>query len=307
MNAKTWPILALAAALTLTSTGSAMARTPPARTVMTDFTGDGRADLAVWNPATGYWRFGLLCEIQPQPNCGFSHGHLTVGNPTAMAVPGDYDGDGRAEPAVFDSQNGRWHIVPMDLPQTVHHLGQPGDLPAAADYNGDGRIEPAVFRPAKGTWLWADGAAARLGQPGDQPVPEDYDGDGRADLAVFSAQTGTWTVQRSSDGVDTHHLWGEAGDRAVPADYDGDGRADLAVFRPSTAQWWVLRSGGGVDTPVFGEPGSVPVPADYNGDGVTELAVFYQATALAAPKQGSWLIQGLEVIAFGHAEEIPAR
>jgi hypothetical protein len=112
------------------------------------------------------------------------------------AVRGDFDGDGRSDPAVFTASTGEWVVW-------------------GSSVNFSPSL-PVVF-----------------GTSGDVPVPADYDGDARVDFAVFSPQSGTWRALLSSTEYRStlEVQWGSAGDRPVTFDYDNDGRADLAVPR----------------------------------------------------------------------------
>jgi hypothetical protein len=61
-----------------------------------------------------------------------------------IPVPGDYNGDGDTERAVY--RNGAWHVEGMP----TLYLGQPGDVPVPGDYDGDGTTDSAVYRD--GVW-----------------------------------------------------------------------------------------------------------------------------------------------------------
>ena len=204
-----------------------------------------------------------------------------------MLAPADYDGDGRADPAVYRANTARWYRIGADDRPRVETLGAPlRSLPVPADYDGDGRSDLVVFTPSTGSWgghlsggndLDTDFGARDLV---DIPVPGDYDGDGRADLAVFRRSTAEWLVAGST-GLHWRLQFGQ-GDRdvPVPADYDGDGRIDPAVYRPDTGDWFLAGSSG-VRTAIRieSEVGDRPVPADYDGDGRADPALFRPRTA----------------------------
>ena len=63
-----------------------------------------------------------------------------------MPVPGDYDGDGRTDAAIFRPSTGLWYGPRTGAAQIVVQmiLGQSGDVPVPGDYDGDGRTDPAI-------------------------------------------------------------------------------------------------------------------------------------------------------------------
>lgn len=214
----------------------------------------------------------------------------------ALALQGDYDGDGKADPALWSAQTGVWKIVRSSDGQTWQQsFGTVGDQTLLGDYDGDGKSDPALFRPSEGVFYIqrsSDGTAIvkAWGLGTDVPVPGDYDGDGKTDIAVWRGANGTWFVIRSSDGMIEATAWGTSvapyNDVAVPGDYDGDGKTDLAVFRRGLSQgggtWLVKRSSDGqYMVKAFGVGTDTPVAADYDGDGLTDIAVW---------RGGTWFI-----------------
>lgn len=231
-----------------------------------DFTGDGRAEPAVFRQSDGTW---------------FVRGVPTVrwGQRGDVPVPGDYNGDRRADRAVFRPSNGAWYVHGVG----TFSYGQPGDVPAPADYNGDGRMDIAVFRPSTGTWHVRNGRTAIYGQTGDVPVPADYTGDRRAEFAVYRPSTGQWFT----GGAGTY-TYGRIGAVPAPADYTGDGRADVAVYDPYARGWAIA----GLPFFGYGSFADVPVPGDFNGDRKADLTVF-------RPSTGTWHVRAIANVAYG--------
>ncbi|CAN5851858.1 hypothetical protein BH23PLA1_BH23PLA1_02280 [soil metagenome] len=189
-----------------------------------DFDGDGITDLAVFRPQSD------LVPGASQWFILFSGGGaispLFGGAGLDIPVPADYDGDGRADLAVFRPSS--------DL------------IPGAAQW--------FILRSTEG----ATSPDLVFGQANlDVPVPADYDGDGRVDLAVFRPNTAEWFYLGSQAGA-TRVQFGAPDDVPVPLDYDGDGLADLTVFRQSTGQWFILGTASGARAVDFGAPGDIP-------------------------------------------------
>jgi FtsP/CotA-like multicopper oxidase with cupredoxin domain len=244
-----------------------------------DFDGDGKADLAVWTPATGLW------SITPSYT-GIAPYTFAWGVSTDKLVPGDFDGDGKTDIAVYRASVGDWFIVNSSTGTTsAVQWGMTGDIPVPGDFDGDGKTDIAVYRPSVGAWFIKNSAtgttrSVQWGNATDIPVPGDYDGDGKTDIAVWRASAGNWYIIDSSTNVGRSVAWGMTGDTPVPADYDGDGKTDIAVWRPSTGTWHIIDSSTGLPRAVqWGMSTDKPVPADYDGDGKADIAVWRPATA----------------------------
>jgi hypothetical protein len=91
-----------------------------------------------------------------------------------VPVPGDYDGDGKADLAVYRPSTSQWFV----LLSSTHYStfvtltwGEPEDVPVAADYDGFGQMEVAVFRPSAGMWfVYGAIMPPRLTPPARPPV-----------------------------------------------------------------------------------------------------------------------------------------
>jgi hypothetical protein len=248
------------------------------------------ADLAVWRPSSGYWY--VMGVTQQQWGSGSNND---------VPVPGDYDGDGKTDFAVYRPTSGAgiWCVVKSSTgADEYYNFGTSGDIPRAADFDGDGKSDAALFRPSNGTWYIRYSTTGNLvtqqfGISTDKPVPADYDGDGKADIAVFRDGTTPYFYSlRSSNGQLQSAQFGSTNDKAYPADYDGDGKADYAIWRQSNNNWYINQSSNNQTVNyswgVFGQ--DTAVPNDYDGDGKVDVAI-WRGQSSDPNDVGNWYIR----------------
>jgi hypothetical protein len=208
----------------------------------------------------------------------------------AGVTAGDYDADGRTDPAVYDENTGAWLVLlsGQGYVTVTTVFGGPGYVPLAVDYDADGRADPAVYHEATGAWYILlsgrgyDLVALALGGPGYVPVPADFDGDRKADPGVYNATLGAWVALLSARGYGRAEAAGFGGPGCAPtqADYDGDLQADPGVYAEALALYavWPSHSGYASAAASVGGAGCLPLPADFDGDRKADPAVYAAAS-----------------------------
>ena len=210
-----------------------------------DYTGDGVTDIAVFRPVSDLMPGAAQWFILPSEGGPAFDVYFGAAGGMDLPAPADYDGDGKADIAVFRPES--------DL------------VPGASQWF----ILPSGSNAARYATT-VGGFSVLFGQAGvDQPVPADYDGDGKADIAAYRPTSADFFIlpSRASSGYATtvggyRLALGVAGNLPAPADYDGDDVADPTVFDPAAGRWTSRRSSDDRDeTVTFGPVGSVPLLA----------------------------------------------
>ncbi|MEO8573641.1 MAG: VCBS repeat-containing protein, partial [Pyrinomonadaceae bacterium] len=91
-----------------------------------DYTGDGKADVAFWRPASGEWYI-----LRSEDTSYFA---VPFGSPGDVPVPGDYDGDGKLDRAVFRPATATWYVDRSTAGILIRGFGLPTDVPLPSVY-----------------------------------------------------------------------------------------------------------------------------------------------------------------------------
>jgi uncharacterized delta-60 repeat protein len=241
-----------------------------------DYDGDGKTDVAVFRGTVpGAGTLGYFYIIRSADN---SIEAVQFGSTGDVPVSGDWDGDGKADLAVYrdgPSTGGQsyFYYRPSSSPEVDFRAiawGAAGDKSVSGDFDGDGKLDAAVFRPSNSYWYILRSSDSQFvqqpfGLATDVPVPADYNGDGATDIAVYRPSTGHWYTSTDPQNNYGAIQFGISGDIPTPGDFDGDGRADVAVFRPSNGVWYIANSSNGSFTiNQFGQAGDRPTHDAYN-------------------------------------------
>lgn len=233
-----------------------------------DITGEGPTNLQLYDPGT---------QLMYTAGYGAPMG-IGEANAYNIPVPGDYDGDGIGDLAVWNTQSGNWYVrlssqggtvSKLFWPLSANQYGTVGIQGAQGDYDGDGKTDFAFFSPSTG---WT--------------ISESYYGGSASGSSASGA--GNWVSNPSTD-ISGYLI---AGDVVTPGDFDGDGIADRAFYRQSTTAFagtfFVQNSSNNVEYGVIFplivwpslpfSPGDVfniiPIVKDWDGDWRSDMALY---------------------------------
>jgi len=213
---------------------------------------------------------GLLPSGKPEP--------AKAGTPVA----GDWDGDGRAEPGVFNA--GTW-TVRVGGEVSTFRFGQAGDSPLVGDWNGDGKDEIAVHRGRQ--WILSSSvgpvisATFVFGKAGDAAIVGDWNGDGVDGIGIRRGSA--WYLRDKPCGgkAEISFRYGRFSDTPVAGDWTGSGRDGIGVKRGASWKLRIYPNGGAAQMSFdYGRSSDLAAVADWGGLGKDAPGVRRQGTGI---------------------------
>jgi hypothetical protein len=267
-----------------------------------DYDGDGKADpsihrwVDVYFPATifnSWWINGSTLGPYVR-NFG------PVGRYDFDVLSGDYDNNGKAEPAFT-------HVTcdPGDPDDPEDNYCQ--YLYTYAQPPNDESFTSQIIGYSVGSTSYGGSGV---------PAPGDYDGDSVSDIAVYDRQAQKFKVYARPYTTLAENIQRELTldvDLPAPGDFNGDGRTDFVGVKNFQSQsdqpliWKVrynFRNGFVVGFDVaWGMSYEYPVPGDYDGDGKTDLAVYNKDTSTWTIRRSSDL--QMWTVVLGDSNDTP--
>ncbi len=284
------------------------------RSAVGDVNGDRATDLLVVRPNTGsrlqFFTASVNGSAQANPL-------VELGSSGDLVALGDYDGDGKSDPAVAGVSGDFlvWRLL-LSASQAGGRrelavtYGLNTDEIVPADYDGDGKTDLAVVRVlADNAKLWLPNSSGGTPLPPvswgfgtDRHLSADVDGDGRSDYVVIREQSGQllWLIRTATGVALAPRLYGFSTDQEVIGDFDGDGRAEIGVVREVNGFKLVLIEG--MEPFVWGLAGDTSLFGNYSGRQPLDAAVWRLING-----QGFFFIRGLGALSlpFGVEGDIP--
>lgn len=239
-----------------------------------------KAHLGIYRPSNATW-------YMKDSASGASYA-VTFGNVGDTPLPGDYDGDGVTDLAVWrkysGTPNGYWIVKSSRDGQVYQTVNNPSST-YGSNYP-DALVSDQL----------------RLGKTIALPSS----GNNFGNFVYWRPETGTWKLRNlvgksgqlsSVSAEKTISNWGQAGDLAFMGDFSRDGVDDLALFRPSDG-FWRVKNGANLDSLAkgantsfqYGTASDIPMAFYTSTNPSDQNAPRYASPAFFRPKSGRWYI-----------------
>ena len=253
------------------------AATSGVRTLVGDFNGDGRDDIALIRQTGGWSTMPVAFadgaggwSITNRGNGAFAGWAATSG---VQPLVGDFNGDGRDDvalvrlrsgwstmPVAFANGSGGWNITNRGVGRFAGWAATSGVQPLVGDFNGDGRDDVALLRQVGG---W-------------QTMP-----------VAFASPSGLGNWNVTNGGIGAFAGWAAtSGVQPLVGDFNGNGRDDVALIRlrsgwssmpvafaNGSGNWTITNGGAGAFAGWAATSGVQPLVGDFDGNGRDDVAL----------------------------------
>ncbi len=252
-----------------------------------DFNGDGKSDVAMWNPSISYFAYWIMNGSIYNGSGGFG-----VASGAAPAATGFLTAIPQA--ALLARNTTTQTLYSYIWNGTAHAQGTVGGTPAGwdligtGDIDGDGKGDLLWRNPTSGQfayWLM-NGAVYLGGQTYGPPATyviagiADFNGDGRVDLLWNDPGTrnaSVWTSTGTGFSVAQIGQYGTDWNMVGTADVTGDGKADIVLRNNAKTYLAYWRMDGAVyqGSSAFGlaSDRDLFTYGDFDGDGIEDLVL----------------------------------
>lgn len=177
-----------------------------------DFDGDGRTGIGLYDRATGsFFLRNTMDEGEADITTGF-------GAPGGLPIVGDWAGDGTATIGVYQPETAQWFVRHGNGPGPADDefsfgLAGADRLIVVGDWDGDGRDNVGLHEPSTSSWHLRGGSpdgredvSFFFGPPNGLPVAGDWNGDGVDSIGVYMPDWGLWILRDANSNGPADHV-----------------------------------------------------------------------------------------------------
>lgn len=183
--------------------------------VVADWDNDGKTDVAVYRDGTNA-NLQSYFYYRPSTSPATDFVQIAWGVAGDKPVSGDFDGDGRADAAIYRASDQVWYIrQSSNNALRTEFWGLASDKRITGDFDGDAKTDIAVWRD--GVFYIKNSVDNSIryqlwGVANDTLALGDFDGDGKTDFAVWRNRV--FYVLSNSSAAINYQTWGVASDVA---------------------------------------------------------------------------------------------